>query len=288
MTPETSHYLSTFKNAIARIYNKNGIVVGAGFLVFEQHLLTCAHVVAQALNIPQTSPESPTESIELDFPLIAPGHKVCAKVVFWRPVQPSQKGEDIAALQLETTLPQNLQPVRLVTTTDLWGHPFRVFGFPSQHELGVWASGILRDRVANDWVQMEDIKVPGYQVELGFSGAPVWDEALAGVIGIAVAAERQHKDAKAAFLIPTSVLTQTWTILNRFIEESQQQTRVLSLRQKLEKEQLQAELEAREKDYNDVARKYRREMNPAEKNSLQAQLDEILEEIDRIEQRLNK
>ena len=39
---------------------------------------------------------------------------------------------------------------------------------------------------------MEDVKAEGYRVERGFSGAPVWDDILGGVVGMVVA-----EDAKA-------------------------------------------------------------------------------------------
>ncbi|MEA5499182.1 hypothetical protein VB834_16875 [Limnoraphis robusta Tam1] len=55
---------------------------------------------------------------------------------------------------------------------------------------------------------------------------------------------------------------------------------------RLQKKSLEAELEARRQDYEDVARKYRRETNPAERNSLEAQLEELGEDINRIEKEL--
>jgi V8-like Glu-specific endopeptidase len=45
MTDHSTNDFQTFKRAIARIYNSNGAVVGAGFLISNQYLLTCAHVV---------------------------------------------------------------------------------------------------------------------------------------------------------------------------------------------------------------------------------------------------
>jgi hypothetical protein len=59
-------------------------------------------------------------------------------------------------------------------------------------------------------VQLEDVKGPGYRLEEGFSGAPVWDEKLQAVVGMAVAAEKKRTEAKAAFIIPTSLLVKAW------------------------------------------------------------------------------
>ena len=61
-----------------------------------------------------------------------------------------------------------------------------------------------------------------------------------------------------------------------------------SLTTRLKRESLEQELAARKKDYQAVDRKYRREIRPAEKNSLRAELDELLEDIERIEQETRK
>lgn len=68
---------------------------------------------------------------------------------------------------------------------DFWGNIFRVLGFPEGRPHGVWASGELRAELANGWMQLEDVKQPGYRLEPGFSGAPIWDEKLEGVVGMA-------------------------------------------------------------------------------------------------------
>jgi Effector-associated domain 9/Trypsin-like peptidase domain len=215
-----NNYSQTFKGAIARIYHANGAVVGAGFLVSDGHLLTCAHVVAAALSIPENTQSKPTGYIELDFPLIAPGQKVKSRVVFWQPVNPSQSGEDIAGLELEGILPIGIQPVCLVAAEDYWEHSIRIFGFPKGHDRGIWATGTLRDRTANNWVQLDALAAQNRSVEKGFSGAPIWDESLQGVVGMAVAAEKRREDVTAAFMIPTSILQGAWLDLDRWMGQS--------------------------------------------------------------------
>ncbi|MBW4680128.1 MAG: SUMF1/EgtB/PvdO family nonheme iron enzyme [Microcoleus vaginatus WJT46-NPBG5] len=205
------------ESSVVRIYSKSGKVVGAGFLVSSKYILTCAHVVNDALGIARNTQEQPDGVINLDFPLLAVEQRFTAKVIFWQPVNPNQKFEDIAGLELETEIPDTAQPAQLVTSEDLWGHPFRVLGFPRGQPNGVSASGVLRGRIANGWVQLEDVKQPGYRLEPGFSGAPVWDEELKGVAGMAVAAEMDtaRADVKAAFMIPTSILVNAWSDLGK-------------------------------------------------------------------------
>lgn len=214
----SDNYRQAFKAAIARIYHANGAVVGAGFLVTNRRLFTCAHVVEAALGM--TIQDAPTDLIYLDFPLILPGQKIKAKVIYWS----AQDSLDIAGLELESQPPDACHPVRLVCGDNLWNHPFQIFGFPSQRDFGVWAAGILQDRLANGWVQMEGIKVQGYPVQSGFSGAPVWDESLNGVVGMAVAAEKKQEEAKAAFMIPNSILGSAWADTQQWIEYQQPQS----------------------------------------------------------------
>ncbi|NET16336.1 MAG: AAA family ATPase, partial [Okeania sp. SIO1H6] len=198
-----------FDHSIVRIYSQSNQVKGAGFLVSENQILTCAHVVALALNVNSNTAEMPTTEVKLDFPQVAPGEILTAKVIFWLPVNPQAALEDIAVLEL-TTIPNNTSPVRLMTSEEYWEHKFRAFGFPKGKENGVWANGVLRGGTANGWVQLEDIDNTGYALQEGFSGTPVWDETLEGVVGMAVAAEKQRLDTKAAFIIPTNLLMAAW------------------------------------------------------------------------------
>ena len=191
------------ESSIVRIRAADGSVVGAGFLVADRWVLTCAHVVAGALGLPDETTDPAGEKLHLDFPLVAPGHILAAKVVVWRP------DADIAGLELDDAPPSKAQPARLATADDLWGHDLRVFGFPQGRDMGVWMRGELLGRNAAGWVQIESQKEIGYFVQPGFSGAPVWDEELDGVVGMIVAADLEP-GVRAAFLIPTDILARAW------------------------------------------------------------------------------
>ncbi len=195
------------ESSIVRIRNHSGRIFGAGFLVTDRHVITCAHVVSQVLGLSNSILELPQGEVYLDFPLVAPNTILIAQIILWLPEH--NEGADIAGLELIDALPSNVQPVKLIEADDLWEHPFGTFGFPIDHDDGIWASGVLRGRQATGWIQIEAEKVPGYSVAIGFSGAPVWDQQLNGVIGMVVAAETQH-ETKAAFVIPTDILVENW------------------------------------------------------------------------------
>ena len=57
--------------SLVRIHTKAGGVAGAGFLVGERHILTCAHVIAQALGLAEDAPGPPSSLVSLDFPQLA-------------------------------------------------------------------------------------------------------------------------------------------------------------------------------------------------------------------------
>jgi S1-C subfamily serine protease len=190
-------------SAVVRIRATDGRMIGVGFLVGQRQILTCAHVIAQALDLPEDAPESLQCEVLLDFPLIAPGYITAAHIIHWQPQR------DVVGLELDGDPPTGIEAAHLVKADDLWSHSFRAFGFPAGHNDGVWASGVLRGQTAAGWAQIEDIKKPGYRVQPGFSGTPVWDEQLSGVIGMAVAADADRV-TKVGFVIPTDQLSQAW------------------------------------------------------------------------------
>lgn len=205
--------LEPLERAVVRIYSRRGeVVVGAGFLAFQKYILTCTHVIADALGVERTATEMPTDEVILDFPRVAPKQRLKARIVFWQPVDPSREKEeeDIAGLELIGSLPDEVKPAPLVAGGGFSEHEFKAFGFPVGNHNGTWAYGVLRGRTANGRIQIEDVKQPGYRLEPGFSGTPVWDKKLEGVVGIAVSADPKRPEAKVAFIIPTDILIKAW------------------------------------------------------------------------------
>jgi hypothetical protein len=140
--------------------------------------------------------------LELDFPFLdASGYP--AKVI--EHVPDASTDGDIALLELERSPPPRAEPARLLGGDQSIGNRFAVHGYPNYGDEGRWSYGILRDRIPNGWMQMEDDSQQGYRVEPGFSGAPVWDAERGGVVGMIVRSERDAA-IRAAFLIPSEKL----------------------------------------------------------------------------------
>lgn len=181
--------------AVVRVLGTDGDVVGAGFVVGRRLIATCAHVVTAAIGGDPESTRPPRRPVRVDFPLADGIPPSDGRVVRWSPIGEDGTG-DVAIIELGEPVPDGVRVPPLRWAGDLWGHEFRVFGFPDGLRDGVWASGEFRDRQGTGWLQLHGV---GRRVEAGFSGAPVWDADAEAVVGMTVAAEVGQT---AAYLIP--------------------------------------------------------------------------------------
>ncbi|MFD5897200.1 trypsin-like peptidase domain-containing protein [Streptomyces sp. NPDC060366] len=186
--------------AVVRVKGLDGELAGAGFLVAPQMVLTCAHVVNDALDRPREEEVAAGTEVFVDLPFAEGGG--AAEVERWVPVRADQTG-DIAVLRLRTAIP-GARPVNMADTERVWGHDVRVPGFPRRSPGGVWHHGRLRGGTAEGWVQLSQADPHGIPVEKGFSGSPVWDEQLRAVTGMVVVV--QPGGVQQSFLIPTRTL----------------------------------------------------------------------------------
>ncbi|AUT00700.1 peptidase S1 [Nostoc sp. CENA543] len=290
MVVSTENYIQSLRSAIARIFHTHGAVVGVGFLVSGRsgnYMMTCAHVVAAALSLPEDTVTVPRDDIYLDFPLIAPGEKFPAQVIFWREVGNVSACEDVAGLQIKAQLPPGSQAIKLIPTDNMWGHNFRTFGFPQGHNDGVWGTGLLRDSQGKGWVQIEDSKVTGYRVELGFSGAPVWDENLGRVVGMVVAAEKKRVDIKTAFMIPAEILMQAWDELTPSVLSNARSQTPTNRVQQLKIKTLQQRFEALSSDYEAAYNQLNYTLSAGDRNLIQRQINTILLDLEQVQSELD-
>src|SRR6266849_61011 len=189
--------------SIVCIMGRDGIPVGAGCLLTERHVVTCAHVVAMAINYDEYAIEKPVEKVPLEF--FANGSDNATVEVWW-PV--ADEGEapldgraDLALLALSEPLPPDAKPAKLVETDNIRYQNFDTIGFPSRHPLGLPVSGVCGGRRRDGRIL---VKNQTNEFEPGFSGAPVWIEAYGAVGGLLVA--RVRTSQSLAFVIPASLL----------------------------------------------------------------------------------
>ncbi|MFC4030044.1 trypsin-like peptidase domain-containing protein [Streptomyces polygonati] len=197
--------------SVVRVLDRDRRPTGAGFLTGERDVVTCAHVVAAALGLAEDTVEQSPDRLWLDFPLAAPGRPVEARIVAWVPTRADRTG-DIAVLRLLTAPPAGAPEARLVENGAAAELRVRTFGFPDGYDDGTFSTGVLRGRQATGWFQYDTDPTSQYEVKRGFSGAPVWDLDLGGVVGMVVGTD-SHPDRRSAYLIPTETLCDTWPAL---------------------------------------------------------------------------
>ncbi|MGW0390017.1 nSTAND1 domain-containing NTPase [Streptomyces sp. NPDC003042] len=196
------HADAALASAIVRVAGPDGTVGGVGFLVAPDLVVTCAHVVADALRLPHTQVLAPSTALTLDRPLSGRAGRAGAEVAHWVPLRTDGTG-DIAVLRLPEPVP-GAAALAMATPASVWEHPVRVAGFPLRFPGGVWHAGRLRGWTAENWVQLSGADQQGVPVDKGFSGSPVWDEEAGAVVGMVVAA--QLSGAQQSFMIPTATL----------------------------------------------------------------------------------
>ncbi len=185
------------KAGILSILNEKGNPIGVGFLIANNLGVTCRHVISDIV-----SSSSSGREIEVEFPFLDPKNKYRAQVIFWE----DGKEIDLSGIKLLDAMPPGGKALHLADVENATGHEFITYGFPSDHNDGVWAQGVLMSEIAKSgWIQLEDTKAQGIRIQEGFSGAPVWDKQLGGVVGIIVAAKKDETE-KMAFCIPAKAL----------------------------------------------------------------------------------
>ena len=207
-----------FARPVARLRDGRDRVRGAGFLVGDRHVVTCAHVVDDALNRDRGTQDRPAKTIRLDLPFHA-REPVEGTVVAWFPYRDDDTliddpVADIAVLALNAPSSGGVAPERARKTADLGEQGFVTFGFPDGFDKGTEASGVLLSADAGQWLQVRDTQSHGHFIKAGFSGAPVFLKQTLELIGMVGAVDRDTS-RRLGFVIPMEVLERAWPLLAR-------------------------------------------------------------------------
>ncbi|MBT7071021.1 MAG: TIR domain-containing protein [Anaerolineae bacterium] len=174
-----------------QVLDQNHIPIGAAFLVADDVLLTCAHVVRAAGN-------AAGQAVSLRTPS---GTELSATVEAWR----DENAEDVASLRLAAPLTE-MQPLPLGASSGSKGHHFSTYGFP-QPKQALSGSGTITGYATLNGIQY--LQLESSQVTPGFSGAPVFDEVTKRVVGMVVAIappDEYQRQGTTAFAVPAEAL----------------------------------------------------------------------------------
>ncbi|MFI7176383.1 nSTAND1 domain-containing NTPase [Streptomyces spororaveus] len=162
--------------SVAQVLGPDEEVAGAGFLVADGLLVTCAHVVELAGGGPGTP-------VRLRFPHLEDAPRVDGLVLteMWR----ASEDEDVAVVRLSST-PTGLKPLPLGSAAGCSGHKVRSYGFPAQApqtgHLGFGEAGDLLPPSPQRGIHLQ--LTGANDLTTGFSGAPVLDEETGLVVGM--------------------------------------------------------------------------------------------------------
>ncbi|MBT2406324.1 MULTISPECIES: trypsin-like peptidase domain-containing protein [unclassified Streptomyces] len=190
---------------MAQILGPQGGVAGAGFLLSEDLLITCAHVVRGAGS-------GPGERVLLTFPHVVGAPQVEGLVLDapWR----DPEDEDVALVRLSSTSP-DAAVLPLGSAAGCRGHQVRSFGFPAHAPVGGhFGFGVAGDLLpaagrGGTHLQLTDAN----DLTTGFSGGPVLDEVTGLVIGMLTeitAPDAYERGQGIAYVTPTQVLREIW------------------------------------------------------------------------------
>lgn len=185
--------------------DEGGTPCGAGVLLDDRHVLTCAHVVRNA----GAEPGGTTRHVRISSVACRPEWTRPARVApgTWVHENGTRRG-DVALLELD-------EPAGCGTRTTLWKAPIsggtvRVYGFPQAEPFGMGTDAQLAGsgHRQGEWGLLKRARTGDPWIERGYSGAGAM--ALGGafdgrVIGIVVA-DFVDGDAKAAWMLPTETV----------------------------------------------------------------------------------
>lgn len=173
---------------VVEVHNPDKGSFGTGFLISNDLIVTCAHVVGASPHVLVRfyghHDYFQVSTIKLDF----------------RP------HKDVTVLAFSQTLPKGVKPLCLGSTDNVTGHKVYSLGFALIFH-GMWATGEVLGIIEDEGLKY--LQVKSNELTSGFSGAPIWDEASNKVIGMHARStypNRLNRLIDVGFAIPVEAL----------------------------------------------------------------------------------
>jgi hypothetical protein len=200
--------------------------VGMGFVVGDQQVVTCAHVVNTALGRDQYAQDQPGPEalLKIGFPLLGDDAgdttRDCRVERWLPPHSPGTAGGDVAGLVIvDGGLPHGAGLARLILADRVSGAEVGVFGYSSQGRTmqsmqGAWVTLRLRGAVGHGDLQLDTETESAFKALPGYSGSPVVahnqdGDAVAGMLSAAYRADAPG-DLRDAYAVPAGRIAAAW------------------------------------------------------------------------------
>lgn len=185
--------------------------VGVGFVLDAFHVMTCAHVIEDALgfDVAESTDDKPRNEITVDFPALwMRGGEFVTRTGYietWRPSVENVR-EDIAILRLTAPIPPTIVGIS-ACQNPLPQDRFRAFGVTVENPEGIIVEGVYSGMVAANRGLIKAIKDDD-RPEHGCSGGAAWNISQQGVLGMIVS----RKGRMSGEIIPVHLLQQVFAI----------------------------------------------------------------------------
>ncbi len=184
---------------------------GMGVLIEKNCVLTCAHVISNALGRAIQNMKKPTKTdvIHLQFPYSEDNKIYLGKIDFWRFEEGKKLVQnDIATVILSDNAPKGMKCENLIISKGLAGYQFCTYGATESHSSGVAVYGIIdkQDFYTGLTMLISDTKHP-FKINEGFSGSPVWSPDMNGVVGII---KKYELGKNISSMIPSKAIKKIW------------------------------------------------------------------------------
>ncbi len=221
--------IAPHQNGIARIVMPpseefpGGKHVGMAILIDADHVLTCCHVVNQAIGEEVYSADQPGEEhqLRIRFPYSQNAERT-AKVIEWG-LQPKSK-MDAVVLKLNEPAPPEVGHAEF-SMAHVKDRSWSCIGFDSEgndHEAQGTLGTVLSD-LSGGYRQLNGTAGRAVQIEKGYSGASLWCKEENACVGMVVSKDRDHALTGASYAIIPSELNRLETLQLQFARRPQPQ-----------------------------------------------------------------
>ena len=185
------------KSVIAILDPSKSTILGTGFVISQQYIVTCSHVIEDA---------GKKYGECVDF-LLPKYKKIFQGLVtkFWS----SSNEYDCCLLKIADDISKELSVLPLAYAQGSIGNSFVCLGYPDFSDyLGILANGIIEGNVLKENGQSM-LQLSSAQLTRGHSGAPILDKTLRAVVGMVVEVYVPGRDTKnrdTCFALPTETI----------------------------------------------------------------------------------